>query len=174
MTLFFVYGNLLGIIVFKNDTAGYFLKRFAFLCPFIYSASVFSSTLNGLGRVKTTLVNHLVSLLVRIAFLIFAVPKLGVTGYLWGMMAGYLLLVVLNGNAVYRLTGLDVSPLRTMIFPGLFAVMASIFSLGIYQMVLHRLIVPVIVAALISCAALALLYLGMLFAGGIIERKPFG
>lgn len=171
MTLFFVYGNLLGIIVFKNDTAGYFLKRFAFLCPFIYSASVFSSTLNGLGRVKTTLVNHLISLIVRIAFLIFAVPKLGVTGYMWGMMAGYLLLVVLNGNAVYRLTGLDVSPLRTMIFPGLFAVIASIFSLGIYQMVLHRLVVPVIVAALISCAALALLYLGMLFAGGIIEQN---
>ena len=171
MTLFFVYGNLLGIIVFKNDTAGYFLKRFAFLCPFIYCASVFSSTLNGLGRVKTTLVNHLISLIVRIAFLIFAVPKLGVTGYLWGMMAGYLLLVVLNGNAVYRLTGLDVSPLRTMIFPGLFAVMASIFSLGIYQMVLHRLVVPVIVAALISCAALALLYLGMLFAGGILEQN---
>lgn len=171
MTLFFVYGNLLGIIVFKNDTAGYFLKRFAFLCPFIYCASVFSSTLNGLGRVKTTLVNHLISLIVRIAFLIFAVPKLGVTGYLWGMMAGYLLLVILNGNAVYRLTGLDVSPLRTMIFPGLFAVMASIFSLGIYQMVLHRLVVPVIVAALISCAALALLYLGMLFAGGILEQN---
>lgn len=172
MTLFFVYGNLLGIIVFKNDTAGYFLRRFAFLCPFIYCASVFSSTLNGLGRVKITLVNHLISLIVRIAFLIFAVPKLGVTGYLWGMMAGYLLLVVLNGNAVYRLTGLDVSPLKTMIFPGLFAVMASIFSLGIYQMILHRFVVPVIVAALISCVALALLYLGMLFAGGIIGRKP--
>lgn len=169
MTLFFVYGHLLGVLVFKNDMAGYFLKRFSFLCPFIYSASVFSSTLNGLGRVKTTLINHLISLVVRIAFLILAVPEFGVTGYLWGMMAGYLILVILNGIAIYRMTGLDISPVRTMIFPGLFACLASIFSLGIYQMILHRLVVPVFVAASCACLALTLLYVCMLWAGGIIE-----
>lgn len=170
-TIFFVYGNMLGIVIFKNQTAGYFLKMFALLCPLMYSSSTFSSTLNGLGKVRITLIHSIVSLAVRIAFLIFAVPRLGVLGYLWGMLFGYLVLVILNGYRVFQLVGFNVNLWKTAVFPVIFAVLSSMFSLAVYQFLIHFMSLPVIFVAALSCVSLAAVYLISLIFCGILDAR---
>ena len=169
MTVFYVYGNVLGIVIFKNQTAGYFLKMFALLCPLMYCSSALSSTLNGLGKVRMTLVHSVLSLGVRIGFILLAVPKLGVTGYLWGMLAGYMLLVILNGRKVIQLAGLYVNLWKAVIIPCIFAVLAAMASLAVYQFIIHYMILPVLMVAVICCFSLCIVYVSALGICGCLK-----
>lgn len=168
-SVFYVYGNMLGIVIFKNQTAGYFLKMFALLCPMMYATSALSSTLNGLGQVKKTLVHSMISLTVRIGFLIFAVPEYGIQGYLWGMLVGYLILILLNGYYGVKLAGLHVKIVKTLLIPAVFAVLSVMFSMAVYQFLIHFMALPVIVVAAAACGSLAVVYILMLLCGGILD-----
>lgn len=170
MTVFFIYGNMLGMVIFKNELAGQLLKIFAFLCPFMYISSALSSTLNGLGMVKTTLIHSTISLFVRICFLVLIVPKRGIEGYLWGQLAGYLILVALNGRKVVKNAGLSLNPWKTLVFPMAFAALSALFSLAVYQFMLHYISLPPVIMLLISCAVLCMLYIGCLIYTKIIEK----
>lgn len=172
MTLFFVYGNMLGIVVFKNQTAGLFLKMFALLCPMMYMSSSLSSTLNGLGMVKMTLIHSISSLAVRIGFLLFAVPKYGIQGYFWGMFFGYFVLIILNGYRCYKIAGFKIRVLKTIVVPIVFAVLSAMFSMAVYQFMLHFMSLPVILTAFGACASLVLVYGLMLLLGGSLELNP--
>jgi len=44
---------------------------------------------------------NVVCLLVRLAFVFLAVPKIGITGYLWGILASQMLLCVLYLACLY-------------------------------------------------------------------------
>ena len=94
--LFFTLGPSIGLIVFHSKEAGMFLRMLSFLCPVLYLSGTLSSILNGLGKTKTTLFNNSVSLLLRIAFIVFVVPLVGINGYLWGLMASTLLVVIMH------------------------------------------------------------------------------
>ena len=50
--IFFFYGNSMGILLFRSQEAGNFLRTLAFLCPFLYLDSTLSSILTGLGKTK--------------------------------------------------------------------------------------------------------------------------
>lgn len=96
----------------------------------------------GLGKVKITLVNSMISLSVRIAFIVAVVPKAGIKGYLWGQLAGYLLLVLLDGYFVVKMAGLRINPWKSLVFPAGFAAAAAIFSLGTYRWLLYTAGLP--------------------------------
>lgn len=170
LTVFFVYGRMLGIVIFKSEAAGELLRIFAFLCPFIYISSSLAGTLNGLGRVKITLVNSMISLSVRIAFIVAVVPKAGIRGYLWGQLFGYLLLALLDGYFVAKMAGLRIDPWRSLVFPAGFAAAAAIFSLGTYRWLLYHAGLAPILLMCISCIILVLFYGVSLLMSGIIEK----
>lgn len=76
--VFTAFGETLGLQIFKSQDAGSFIQILAWLCPFLYLATSSGSILNGLGRTKLTFFHHLVSLLVRIAFVWFGIPVFGI------------------------------------------------------------------------------------------------
>lgn len=169
MTIFFFYGNLLGITIFKNEMAGSFLRMFAMLCPFIYASSALAGTLNGLGKVKMTLIHNVISLVVRIGFLVLAVPKVGIQGYMWGMLGGYLVLFILGSIQVKREVGLDFNPWKTLIFPMLFAIVSAMFSMAAYEFMIHFMMLPMIVVTMCVCLVFVGIYGGSLWLGKIIQ-----
>ncbi len=91
LILFFVSGNFLGSFLFHSELTGRFLRTLSFLCPFLYLNTTLLSVLNGLGRTGATFALNMLSLMTRLSFVFFAVPCFGIQGYLWGMLAGQLL-----------------------------------------------------------------------------------
>ena len=71
-----------------------------FLCPLMYIASTLSSILNGLGKTGLTFTYSMISLLVRLGFVFFLIPVLGINGYLWGLLASQLVQTLLCMFAV--------------------------------------------------------------------------
>ncbi|MDR2888493.1 MAG: polysaccharide biosynthesis protein [Lachnospiraceae bacterium] len=107
--LFLLFGKQLGIVLYQNSLAGSFMITLSFLCPFMYIASTLSSILNGMGKTGLTFAFSTVSLLVRLAFVFWALPIWGIQGYLWGLLVSQFLQTGLCMFAVRKFY----SPFRT-------------------------------------------------------------
>lgn len=98
--LFLTGGKFLGRILYQNELAGSFIMILSFLCPLMYIASTLNSILNGLGKTGLTFAYSMISLLVRLCFVFFAIPLFGIHGYLWGLLASQLVQTLLCMYAV--------------------------------------------------------------------------
>ncbi|MGN0334548.1 MAG: oligosaccharide flippase family protein [Lachnospiraceae bacterium] len=99
---FLLYGRFLGLFFFSNELAGNLITTLAWICPFLYLNTTISSVLNGLGLTHTTFFNNMCGLLVRILFVLFAIPQVGIRGYLWGLLTSQLLLALLGVRSLKR------------------------------------------------------------------------
>ena len=92
---FGLLGNFLGILLFHSELAGHFITTLGFICPFLYLDTTLSSILQGLGKAESIFAMNVISLLVRLVFVFSAVPVVGITGYLWGLLVSQLLQCIL-------------------------------------------------------------------------------
>ncbi len=88
MIVFLLFGKMLGTLLFQSNLAGYFISGLSFICPFIYLNSTLSAILQGMGKVITLFFVNVTTLLIRLLFIYFFVPSIGIQGYLWGLLIG--------------------------------------------------------------------------------------
>ena len=105
--IFTSFGDSLGLQVFKSAEAGSFISILAWLCPFLYLSSTTGSILNGLGKTGTTFLQNVASLLLRLGFVFFGIPRFGIAALLWGMLASeiflaFIHLISLSGSASFQ------------------------------------------------------------------------
>lgn len=103
MAGFVFLGSWAGTTLFNSPLAGYFIRTLGFICPFLYLDTTLSSILQGLGKAGHIFVMNVACLLIRLAFVFLAVPRFGITGYLWGLLASQLALGILYLLCLYRL-----------------------------------------------------------------------
>ena len=94
--VFFILGKYLGEFFFQSTLAGHFIKTLAFICPFLCLNITFESILNGLGKTVTSFLHNIAGLILRICFVVFAIPNVGIMGYLWGILACEILISLLH------------------------------------------------------------------------------
>lgn len=96
-TAFFYFaGNFLGLLLFKSEFAGTFIKILSFICPCLYLSGTLGGILNGLGLVNQSFLLNTLGLGVRLAFVCLVIPKYGIIGYLWGLIVSELLSTLLS------------------------------------------------------------------------------
>lgn len=86
LSIFALLGGWAGSTLFDSPLAGYFIRTLSFLCPFLYLDTTLSSILQGLGMAGRIFVMNLLALSLRLCFVFFAIPKLGISGYLYGIL----------------------------------------------------------------------------------------
>jgi len=160
--VFTMFGPELGTSVFHDSSAGTFMQILAWLCPFLYLATTMGSILNGLGKTTTTFLQNVSALLLRLAFVVFGIPRFGIRAYLWGMLAAEILLACLHLLSLRRLVSFSWNVWDIIIKPVLFL----IISIGIYYAVfswwdgLDSL--PLFVATALHIGVMSLCYLLLL------------
>ncbi|MBR5128215.1 MAG: polysaccharide biosynthesis protein [Roseburia sp.] len=97
---FLVTGNFIGNVIFKNALAGTFIRTLSWICPFLYLSSTLNSILHGLGYTKATFLMGLAGCCIRILFVYFGIPYIGIVAYLYGLIGSQ---VIMTGMAVYIL-----------------------------------------------------------------------
>lgn len=162
MAVFLLYGDAIGIIFFKNQLAGQLLTLFALLCPFMYVSATLGSVLNGLGKMQLLLLHNVISVGCRIGFVVVCVPKMGIKGYLWGMLAGALLLLGLHIRQIVKCCGLTFNLWHSVILPGLAAGAGSFVSMGFYKFLLGTVAMTPLFLLVIACGILAGTYVMIL------------
>ena len=93
------------------------MAAFALLCPFLYTSASLASVLNGLGKTQMTLLHNVVSSGLRMIFIVALVPSMGISGYLWGMLASSILLCLLHTIQIGRICGLRFNVVKTLVVP---------------------------------------------------------
>lgn len=156
--LFFYYGKELGSTLFHNESAGDFLFILSFLCPFLYLSSTCASILNGFGQTKETFFYNLVSLLVRILFLVGAMPRIGMQGYLLGLLAAHLLLVFLQIRRILFFTSLSFDPKKSILIPALLGLCAAFLSQIIQSELKIMFHIQPVFELMITCTLFVTLY----------------
>lgn len=99
---FLISGPFLGEFFFHSTLAGHFIRTLSFLCPFLCLAITLESILNGLGKTMTSFFHNMAGLTLRILFVIFTIPNVGITGYLWGILASEILISLLHFYALKK------------------------------------------------------------------------
>ena len=102
MCVFVLFGRWAGENLFHSPLAGYFITTLGFICPFLYLDTTLSSILQGLGLAGHIFVLNVICLLIRLGFVFLAVPKFGISGYLWGLLVSQLTLGMLYLVCLYR------------------------------------------------------------------------
>ncbi len=109
MSVFLLLGRWVGSHLFHSDLAGHFIMTLGFLCPFLYLDTTLSSILQGLGMASRIFIMNVTSLLVRLAFVFWAIPVFGITGYLWGILASQILLSAMYLICLLRMKNVLIS-----------------------------------------------------------------
>lgn len=108
---FLIFGDLIGTFLFHSSSAGKFILTLAWICPFLYTNTALMSAINGLGKTFFTFLINVTGLLVRIAGVFLAIPRFGIQGYLWGLLASQF---IISGLAVaVLLTSSRIPPSRS-------------------------------------------------------------
>ena len=89
--LFLLFGKHIGIFLFKNLSAGIYIQSMSFMCPFLYLNTALFSILNGMGKPGLCLFYSVTGILIRLLFVIFFIPVLGMRGYIYGILISELI-----------------------------------------------------------------------------------
>lgn len=102
MVFFLLTGKLLGEGLYKSPLAGHFIRTLSLICPFLYLDNTLSSILQGLGMAGRLFFINVTSLLVRLLFILLTVPRLGIQGYLYGLLVSQILQCALYLACLWR------------------------------------------------------------------------
>lgn len=86
--VFLLSANWFGTYLFDSPLAGFYIRILSILCPFLYTSSLLSSIVNGLGYATLTLACNLTGCAVRILAIWFLVPLYGMYAYIIAMIVG--------------------------------------------------------------------------------------
>ncbi len=89
---FLLCGDWIGIHLFHNALAGLYVRTLSWICPFLFLASTLCSILHGLGKATLTMLINLSGAMLRIGFIFIGIPQIGLSAYLWGMLASQILI----------------------------------------------------------------------------------
>lgn len=83
---FLILGKPAGNLLFDSVLAGRFICSLSFICPFLYLCTTLTSILHGLGKAASVFFINVSSLLIRLFFVFFLLPKFGIHSYITGML----------------------------------------------------------------------------------------
>lgn len=78
----FIFSDTIAKLIYKDISIGYYIKILAPLATFIYVDTVVDSVLRGLDAQVGVMIINILDLVISVSFIYFAVPKLGLIGYL--------------------------------------------------------------------------------------------
>lgn len=100
--IFFFFGGLLGTVLFHNPLAGSCIRALSWICPLLYFTPALSTILHGLGKASRALFNNLTGVGIRILFIVFGIPKFGVSAYFAGLLVNQIVLFVLGMREIRK------------------------------------------------------------------------
>ena len=120
--VFLAYPNEIGNLVYRKEDIGGILYSLSFTCVFIYLQQTLLGVLNGLGKQGISLRNSLIGYAIRICFVYFLLPVYGINSYIWGIVASYACVSVMNMYTVSRVSGMALDVRNWVLKPGIVGV----------------------------------------------------
>lgn len=160
--IFTRFGNTLGISLFHNQQAGAFITTLCWLCPFMYLATTLGSIQNGLGKTSSTFFQNVAAMILRLLFVLFAIPAFGIRGYLWGLLASELALALMCCLSLNRIAPIGWDVFSMVVKPMLILLIAFGINFALCAFIPALSSLPVFLNAAVQIGFISLVYGGML------------
>lgn len=98
--LFLFFGPFLGEFLFHSKLAGTYIQILSIACPLLYLGGILTSILHGLGKAFPAFCFNTCALVLRLCFVLFLIPRIGMFGYLLGIFVSELALIVMMLSAL--------------------------------------------------------------------------
>ncbi|WP_099468486.1 putative polysaccharide biosynthesis protein [Konateibacter massiliensis] len=170
--IFLSFGHAMGTSIFNSSLCGDFVVTLAWICPFLYLSTTLTSILHGLGKTTVTFLHSLISIVIRLAFIIFLVPYFGIQGYLWGLLAGQLVMTLFNYIVLNWHVPVSIS-LYTWVVKPVGALCVSICC-GVYTSILLRHLhwSNELLIAFVACSCIGGVYFLILYCLKLFPQRP--
>lgn len=93
--MFLIFGKWACSFAFNNIKAGILLQKMSFLCPLIYLSGTLSAIMNGIDKAFKNLIFNISGITLRIIISFTLVPIYGISAYISGMTASYVIIDIL-------------------------------------------------------------------------------
>lgn len=167
--IFFFFGPAMGSLIFGNEDSGTFIRILSFLCPFLYLTGTLSSILNGLGHTFLCFLQNLIGLSIRIGFVLFGIPRMGITGYLWGILISQLVITVLNVRFVHKKVPFTFPAFEWILKPAAALLVSCGLGLFCFQLLTDQGTLPSLAVLTLSLTFCGICYFVFLFSLGLLH-----
>lgn len=103
--LMYLYSENLCLVLYRNQEAGMYLKRYALLIPMLYCDCITDAMTKGLGQQKACVRYNILTSAMDVAFLYILLPRYGMEGYFLSFLVTHLINFLLSIRRLLRITG---------------------------------------------------------------------
>lgn len=129
-TTFFACSSYeLAELIYPGQSVGGTLYLLSYTGVFLYLQQTMLGILNGLSRETTILINTLAGSIVRLVMIWFLMPIWGIDAYLYSVIAGSIIVVILNFREIIKITGISIDVGEWILKPTAAALGAAVLSL---------------------------------------------
>lgn len=98
-------GEKLCLMLYQNQEAGRFLKRYALLIPMLYCDSITDAMTKGLGQQRACVRYNILTSSMDVVFLYILLPRYGMEGYFLSFLVTHLINFLLSIRRLLKITG---------------------------------------------------------------------
>lgn len=171
--VFIAFGKDLGTAIFHNEASGNYLMILAWLCPFLYLTTTLGSVINGLGKAHITFINSIIGTLSKILLIVTLIPSKGITGYLFAVLIGQLIITGLDTFAVIRNVHFTFDSVNSILKPGIIVAFTSFLIKAIYEYTIKMTHINEVIMLLAFCFVLCVICLILLLILKAISKNDF-
>ncbi len=167
--LFFIGGERLGVLIYNDIDVGFLLKSLSPIVPLMYLDSICDGILKGLDQQSFTFKTAVSDSAIRIALIIFILPKLGIRGFILIMYFSNLYTCLLNVGRLIKISGAKLKFTADIFLPFLSALTVSMLAITILGFLK---IESNLVYIIFLCGFSVAFYMFLLYFLEIIPQKP--
>jgi stage V sporulation protein B len=169
-SLFISFCNEISNIVYPGQNVGRMLYLLSFTGVLFYLQQTLLGILNGLGKETDTLKHSMISSIVRLGFVWFAIPLFGLEAYIAAIVISNFISVSLNLRTTIKTTGMAIEIGDWLIKPIIACVSGIILAPAVKMLTLSVVVSPVPVL-FISAGITGMLMIVMLILLGVFDLK---
>lgn len=165
--VFFVAGNKIGLIIYKNSQVGFLLCALSPIVPFMYLDSISDGILKGLDQQLFTFRTAISDSTIRIILILILLPLTGLKGFIGIMYFSNLLTCFLNVGRLIKVTGANFKIIDEILLPLLSAFLVTFLSNRLVALIFGGNNLLYVISL---CFISVILYTLLLFWLGIIKK----
>lgn len=124
MSVFFRFGNQLGLTIYQSVEAGNFLRILALLVPIMYLDTIVDGVLKGMGQQISSMRYNILESLVGVVLIYYLLPRYAIAGYVFTLFVTRTINFGLSLQRLLRVTLVRISP--ALILKALFCIVNAL------------------------------------------------
>jgi stage V sporulation protein B len=169
-SVFFVAGNEIGLVIYKDASVGFLLKALSPIVPLMYLDSISDGILKGLDQQVFTFRTAIADSVIRIILILLLLPKTGLMGFIYIMYFSNFLTCILNVGRLLKISKAKINFIKMVVTP---LILSLTICLSLRFLLLSAIKNNILLYTVLFCGLSCIFYLILIFRLNIVKKSDF-